>query len=401
MLRLLVCLSSLLCCFGQSLAQEQNIWENLGLNKSGLGGWTIMRDDGFAFQANIPSYLEDRLQVLVPQFVPVGGGVSTPAGPGIPYNYAANVRTSIVGTVAFAETKEAAIPDSVKKTIYLFRNCTKDTQQINDKITASYKIGRVTRVTDAVKSKSTVGISIPIYGVNLNFGTDVNIDFSKDATIDESKSESIERPISVSVPAFTARLFILETRLGNGFIDFEGKVLADADVVWRRNNHPEGEITRKFDILSNVVPPEQRTYDLRGQIWNVSTTSNNLIYIDKSLDVSKATDCPQFDLDTGAIVKASTLDVNGGAQTIIPLVDGMTINTADVAANVEVRARSYGPGFCAVKASAGGQEIGIAAPPGIWSDWFTLTSHLGKATFVINSEVVCDTGAQFEVRYYK
>ncbi|MCJ9720793.1 hypothetical protein MOV66_10240 [Agrobacterium sp. SHOUNA12C] len=385
-----------------ALAQDNQTWQTMNLKMNVPGNWEILSDTGFAYEANIPTYLEDRLQALVPQFKAVGDGVATPAGTGIPFNFAANVRaTAVPGSVQFADTKEAAIPDSVKKSVYLFRNCTGENQGIKDKITTKYKIGRVTRITDSVKSKTSVGFGIPIQGVNLTLSSDVNVDFSKDTTVDESKEETVERPIEVSVPSYTARLFILETRLGNGFIDFSGRVLADADVVWRRNNSPNGEIVRKIDDLSHVVRPEFRTFDLKGQIWNVTTVANNLTYIDKKLDASKISDCPQFNLDTGQVLKATSLEVNSGTQVVVPLVDGMTIQTADVTANVEVRARSYGPGFCAVKASAGSQEIGIAAPPEVWSDWFVVASHLGRATFSLSSEVICDTGAQFEVRYYR
>jgi hypothetical protein len=88
-------------------------------------------------------------------------------------------------------------------------------------------------------------------------------------------------------------------------------------------------------------------------------------------------------------------------QVVAPIVDGMRITTSDSVANVEVRAKSIGPGFCAVEYSTFGGKVGFDAPPLTFSGWTVLVSHLGKADFTISERVICDTGVLGEVRYFK
>ena len=75
----------------------------------------------------------------------------------------------------------------------------------------------------------------------------------------------------------------------------------------------------------------------------------------------------------------------------------MTISTSDSVANVEVRAKSVGPGFCAVEYSTFGGRVGFDAPPLTYSGWTVLVSHVGKAEFIISERVICDTGVLGEV----
>jgi hypothetical protein len=92
---------------------------------------------------------------------------------------------------------------------------------------------------------------------------------------------------------------------------------------------------------------------------------------------------------------------SGAQQTIVPLVPGMTVTTADVVGNVEVRARSHGPGFCAVGATGGDGSASILAPPLAWSTWTVLFSHLNQTTATIDSTIECGTGTDLEIRYWK
>jgi hypothetical protein len=91
----------------------------------------------------------------------------------------------------------------------------------------------------------------------------------------------------------------------------------------------------------------------------------------------------------------------GGTQIVTGLVNGMTIQTSDSIANVEVHAMSFGPGFCATNITVGGKTIVVAAPPGIYSEWMIANSHIGKVSFSISKDDICDTGTQAEVRYWR
>jgi hypothetical protein len=89
-------------------------------------------------------------------------------------------------------------------------------------------------------------------------------------------------------------------------------------------------------------------------------------------------------------------------KTVTGLVDGMVITTSDSVANVEARAQSQGPGLCATKVSAEpGNTVAIAATPGVYSNWVTIASHVGSVSFTLHTTIDCDTGALFQVRYYR
>ncbi len=106
-------------------------------------------------------------------------------------------------------------------------------------------------------------------------------------------------------------------------------------------------------------------------------------------------------LMVGATMMApSFASANAQEKRVVPLVDGMTITAGDVVSNIEFRAKSFGPGVCAVEVSASTHEKrGILAPPLTWSNWIPLTAHIGPASFTLNYKASCDTGAIVEVRY--
>lgn len=93
-------------------------------------------------------------------------------------------------------------------------------------------------------------------------------------------------------------------------------------------------------------------------------------------------------------------DVHAEKKQIIPLVDGVSIKTSDSIANVDVRGKSIGLGFCSVMVTGEGNTIAYAAPPQAWGPWIVLFSHVGAVNALINVDVECDTGALMEARYF-
>jgi hypothetical protein len=105
-----------------------------------------------------------------------------------------------------------------------------------------------------------------------------------------------------------------------------------------------------------------------------------------------------------ALITAFTSTVaiaNGGQQVVVGLWQGMTIKTSNSWANVEVRAMSFGPGFCATHITVGDKTVAIAAPPATYSGWVTANSHGGSVNFSISKDDKCDTGTQAQVRYWR
>lgn len=82
--------------------------------------------------------------------------------------------------------------------------------------------------------------------------------------------------------------------------------------------------------------------------------------------------------------------------------DDVRIETCDAVASIQVRAMSFGPGFCAVEIrtrTIPAERIGITAPPIVFSGWVTLVNHFGRYSVGIENAVICDTGVRTQLRY--
>jgi hypothetical protein len=88
-------------------------------------------------------------------------------------------------------------------------------------------------------------------------------------------------------------------------------------------------------------------------------------------------------------------------EVTLPIVDGMTLSTkAGLLQQVEVRAKSMGPGLCEVRVQfAGGTEVAVAAPPLVWSSWQKLSPAVAGGSYALAFTAKCDTGAIGEVRF--
>lgn len=92
---------------------------------------------------------------------------------------------------------------------------------------------------------------------------------------------------------------------------------------------------------------------------------------------------------------------NAGEVTS-PVIDGMTLRLGNYVQRVQVRAKSFGPGFCAVTFELGGQSKGVSAPPLTWSNWFDVgPAYIGPQSPTLGFSIGCDTGAIAEVKYLK
>jgi len=100
-------------------------------------------------------------------------------------------------------------------------------------------------------------------------------------------------------------------------------------------------------------------------------------------------------------VLAASYGAFASERTTAALVNGTNITTANVTATVDVRAKSLGPGFCGVRISGEGETVQLSAPPFVWSKWQVLFSHIGRASARISTSVNCDTGALFQVRFFR
>lgn len=86
------------------------------------------------------------------------------------------------------------------------------------------------------------------------------------------------------------------------------------------------------------------------------------------------------------------------------LTDGMVIELGNYVQTVEIRAKSLGPGGCAVKYTLGntGNQVQIFSLPGIWSAWARAPqAYFGPTKLKVEEDVICDTGVIAEIRYEK
>lgn len=89
-------------------------------------------------------------------------------------------------------------------------------------------------------------------------------------------------------------------------------------------------------------------------------------------------------------------------QVVSEFSETISVETANVIANVEVRHLSFGPGFCSVDTrSSLGAHITTNAPPGVWSGWQVIEPHAGKITVTLSTSVNCDGDVRSQVRYLK
>lgn len=109
----------------------------------------------------------------------------------------------------------------------------------------------------------------------------------------------------------------------------------------------------------------------------------------------------RFQLIAVAALTLSAAAYAEATQAVTGLVNGMTIRTSDSWANVEVRAMSFGPGFCATHITVGDKTVSYAAPPAVYGPWVIAASHGGRVSFEVSKSDQCDTGTQAQVRYWR
>ena len=340
--------------------------------------------------------------------------------------YFRNVRATSI-EVTYSDVKKGAIPDSIVSQPFTYKNCTNSPLPVSDTIsvttTEGQSISTSTALTEGSNSTMTTSISVPVKAVTFGMTDSKTVNFSKtvtDATQNTyTKSSTVTQSLNFTIPPMTAREVRLEKVLTTGYIDFDGTVSFEADVGLRIKDKQNGQIVAQevsMGTLTALTPnPADRVLHLKGQIWNVkgeavSRKDKDYSLADnptacgndkKTVLKSSGTEKNMKLLGTIPLLKANPNSVDSGILTETGLINGMYIQTANVVANVNVRAKSQGPGFCAVTINSNSSAINFLAPPFSWSPWTTLFSHIGSAGSTITTSIGCDTGALFEIQYYK
>jgi hypothetical protein len=84
------------------------------------------------------------------------------------------------------------------------------------------------------------------------------------------------------------------------------------------------------------------------------------------------------------------------------IVDGMIVEgKPNTLQQIQIRLKSFGPGFCGVDLQFLDSHEKIAAPPLVWSRWFPFGGAFNSGSHALGFSEDCDTGAIGEVKYIK
>lgn len=339
-----------------------------------------------------------------------------------------NIR-SVAVSVNYSDVKPAAVPISSVKEVWQYANCDSKPVVISDNISVATTEGATittsTSVTYSSSSSTTANITVPVKAISIGLSNTESVNFTKNQSdsnvINRQETRSTTQAINITVPPKTVHVTTLERTISNAYIDFDGVVVLNADIILeprRRKDNSILEGGRSLGALVDYAPDEAaRTIHLKGQIWSAKGLNTNRTDIEKPINVdsppcayqNEITEEINANLSQSMGNKVGNVPYrygfiglfNGGVQVTEPLVSGMLVKTSNSVANVEVRSKSLGPGFCAVNISSSLGSSAFLAPPFSWSPWTNLFSHVGAVGTTVTTSVGCDTGALFEVRYFK
>lgn len=342
--------------------------------------------------------------------------------------------------VTYSEVKPGPIPFSTKIESFVFPNCDDDKHDYSRTVQLTYREGLSTVTTDSVSETSGVTANLTVKTLTLGASNSRVVNFNKQESVSHETSVTETVNIAETLRPWSLLLVTVERRISHAYLDFQGDLTVDGD-IWRvpccgwEPNFPRINYGR----VKNLLGTQRIT--LRGQIWNATADSTKKAY--RSTKLNK--DSPQcsdgtpthpsplsleqrsradvqplvadiqaltarvvkapagltaMPLSLGPVYAVSSASTAASVQRIVAFVDGMTIKTGDVIANVEVRAKSVGPGMCGVTFTGGGGSTQFLAPPIAYSPWTVLTSHTGAISMRISHSVVCDTGVIAEIRFW-
>lgn len=307
--------------------------------------------------------------------------------------------------------EEKPLPLILAHEEYFVRNCTQSSQSGRDEtITVSYVETDTVTVTEALTTNGALKFELPLANAQINFSKAVSVTQATTAVQQHARSETIVERIMV--PATTALLYKYTKRGMQITAPFYGECVVDAKLLTR---HRDGHLLPfTFGMLSDRYPPESRRYKTSGSISLVRGKRIEKTFLEKKLDPNNPRDCeniPNLPLSVQLIrlnnqpllldtMETPSSPMLAAREVTSSLFDGMSITTCNCVGNVQVRAKSLGPGFCDTRISSSPQSVQISAPPLTWSTWEVLSSHIGSVTFSISVDAKCDTGALFEVKYF-
>lgn len=338
------------------------------------------------------------------------------------------------GDVRYSSVKPASIPETITTESYIFRNCSSSERQDSKTVAITYTEGNSITKVDRLSSQSSINAGLQIKALQLGMSESKTVSFSNTEVNNYTKTVTETIQLNEKIKPYTALTVNIEKRTSNAYLDFDGDINLDGKLTshpccgWRGDSIYLG---RYRDLVS-----DKRPITVRGKIWNAKAMSTTKSYYEKQLDKDDPNDCPpppglvafksnkstpEIALDAKALSSLSTNDLNSlkgntisevtvidpsfvssiTPKTVVPFVNGMSISTSNSISTVEVRAKSFGPGFCGVRFNTMGGTTQFLAPPLLWGEWMQLTVHMGEVNYTITNEVLCDTGVVAEVRYQK
>lgn len=195
----------------------------------------------------------------------------------------------ISNNIYFSDVKRSPLPEQVEVRKSTFVNCTNSAK--TEEVVISIEVREVSSVniTKSITTSSKTGfdIALPLEKLSKftgSFEKTTNITDLKSQTNENKRSET--RKESITKPAMTKYIIELRADYRKDALLFSGNIIADGEIYTAGDGGKE----LSFGLASQSLTPQERTFDISGEIWNVSANEVIQTYTDVPL-TEKSEEC--------------------------------------------------------------------------------------------------------------
>lgn len=306
------------------------------------------------------------------------------------------------GEVRESQRMDTSIPREVTTTISIVQNCTPESivgsiidAKRSDQISITKKDSISTakiKTNEAIQNLETTidraSGDLIIYPNELTSSANsISFETIDELTLRTPDSETGSSTTMVSpYSAFIIRDTVGKYRTS---MDFEADIRVDSHTT---NSKP-------FLQYSKLVP--SNTVVVSGTVSNL-VHKNQLIeafQIPITQSVCQNTSSREFDLTDNYILTKplGTLPL----KETLKFSSSVSIITADVISNVQVRVRHLGVGSCKAQLISNFTTQGIYVPESNWSQWEIVLNPFGQTVYNLSTQHDCPSTFEAEIRYFK
>lgn len=310
------------------------------------------------------------------------------------------------GAVRTSNLQQLPYANAVETRVYYRANCGSTIAQISETWSTSVSNQVSTTTKDSVKTVKSGGVSLSLEVVSAEAKYDKEVFFERAETITESETKTHSLNIQKTMPAYTGLLVTVDFRKYGTALDFDGDVYVQGfapfpGATYSALVNGDNKITVRGSILvsdhetGSIVYKEVPIDPVSCQ--TISSTKMSFSKINAKTTTKEESDSKEVTDNYFLINKIDKTPT----KTISKLDSLLSVTTANVLANVRVRARALGEKTCLTTLHSGKKSNSILAPANRWSEWSNLETHTGTETFNIFNETNCQTPVEVEVSYFK